>query len=100
MSTKINWRQIKDVEELKKLATDAEGYDVDYAIMLVHGAYSRKGVQYEPEENLFWVYNHIDDSEQLLTEEQLFDTDYTNVGDAIKKGHFFVDSDQINWEIG
>ena len=38
-----------------------------------------------------WIQDYIDDTEQMLTEVQLMDTGYTNIGYAMTKGALFKD---------
>jgi hypothetical protein len=37
------------------------------------------------------VWNLIDDSEQELTESQILDSEYSNIGEAMKKGCLIMD---------
>jgi len=52
---------------------------------------SSKHIYYNEDVNTFEVINHIDDSEQTLTEEQLFNEDYTNIGIALKSNALIKD---------
>ena len=70
---------IKSITELKELCTELE--TVDCFIMLNGGARSSKDISYS--EGTFYVYNNIDDTEQHLTEKELY-TD-SNIGEAIDK---------------
>ena len=74
---------IKTVIELKELCTELE--TVDCFIVLNGGARSSKDIQYE--NNCFKIFNHIDDTEQSLTEEELYT--HSNIGEAIDKQTFY-----------
>jgi hypothetical protein len=53
-------KRIKDLEELRRLATREDGGFLTVALELKHGAYSKKDVLWEPERGLWHVYHHID----------------------------------------
>jgi hypothetical protein len=82
-------RQIKTIEQLKELAKDEDG--VDCFILLNGGLRSSKHIRYYPDDNSFFVLNLIDDSEQELTESQILDSAYTNIGEAMRKGTLIMD---------
>jgi hypothetical protein len=85
----IKNRQIRTIEQLKELAKDENG--LDCFILLNGGLRSSKHIRYYPDDNIFYVLNLIDDSEQELTESQIFDSAYTNIGEAMKKGALIMD---------
>ncbi len=78
---------IKNIEQLKELSKDG----LDCHIRLNFGLRSSKHIYYNEDVNTFEVINHIDDSEQTLTEEQLFNEDYTNIGIALKSNALIKD---------
>lgn len=78
--------QVKTTEELKKMIE--EGVH-DFFIQLNYGARSSKYMDYSPKTKQYYVENEIDGSEQQLTEEQLMDEQYTNIGKAITAGAFY-----------
>lgn len=96
-------KPIKTVAELKELLRNKG--QLDFAIALNGGAYSRKEIFYhnkgrwgkEPQdpayiikyEDKFEVFNSIDGTTQILTEKQIMDKDYTNIGVAMKQNAFF-----------
>lgn len=82
-------RQIKTIEQLKELAKDEDG--LDCFILLNGGLRSSKHIKYYPDDNSFFVLNLIDNSEQELTESQILDRTYSNIGEAIKKGALIMD---------
>ena len=82
-------KRIRTIEQLKELARDETG--LDCYILLNGGLRSSKHIRYYPEDNSFFVLNLIDDSEQELTESQILDSAYSNIGEAIKKGALIMD---------
>jgi hypothetical protein len=82
-------RRIKTIEQLKELAKDENG--LDCFILLNGGLRSSKHIRYYPEDNSFFVLNLIDGSEQELTESQILDKAYTNIGEAMEKGALIMD---------
>jgi hypothetical protein len=80
-------RRIRTIEQLKKLAKNG----LDCFILLNGGLRSSKHIRFHPDDNSFYVLNLIDDSEQELTETQILDSAYTNVGEAMKKGALIMD---------
>ncbi len=50
---------------------------------------SSKYIELDENDN-FYIVNEIDDSEQTLNEEELFNRDYTNIGFAIENGQFYM----------
>ena len=82
-------RRIRTIGQLKELAKDENG--LDCFILLNGGLRSSKHIRYYPDDNSFFVLNLIDDSEQELTESQILDSEYTNIGEAMKKGALIMD---------
>ena len=82
-------KRIKTIEQLKELAKREMG--LDCFILLNGGLRSSKHIRYFPDDNSFYVLNLIDDSEQELTESQILDSAYTNIGEAMKKGALIMD---------
>ena len=82
-------RRIRTIEQLKELAKDENG--LDCFILLNGGLRSSKHIRYYPDDNSFFVLNLIDDSEQDLTESQILDCAYTNIGEAMRKGALIMD---------
>lgn len=84
MTTKIKHKQIKSVEQLRKLSSDEA---LDCFIALAGGLMrSSKNIFFDGE--LFIINNDIDGTGQELTAAQLY-TD-SNIGEAIDKGAFFA----------
>lgn len=84
---KINNRRIRTIKQLKELAKKG----VECFILLNGGLRSSKYIRFCPEDNSFYVLNYIDDTEQELTESQILDSEYTNIGQAMKKGALITD---------
>ncbi len=82
-------KRIRTIEHLKELARGESG--LDCYILLNGGLRSSKHIRYYPDDNSFYVLNLIDDSEQELTEVQILDGDYSNIGEAMKKGALIKD---------
>jgi len=80
-------RRIKTIEQLKELAKNG----MDCFILLNGGLRSSKHIRYYPDDNSFYVLNLIDDSEQELTEAQILDSSYTNIGEAMRKSALIMD---------
>ena len=80
-------RRIRTIEQLKELAKKG----LDCFILLNGGLRSSRHIRYYPDDNSFYVLNLIDDSEQELTEAQILDSSYTNIGEAMEKGALIID---------
>lgn len=83
MATKVT-----SIEHLKQLLAESDGRD--FFILLNGGLRSSKHISYDGT-STFWVLNLIDDTEQELSDAQLMDRDYTNIGYAIERGAFYLD---------
>ena len=81
--------RIKTIEQLKELAQREGG--LDCFILLNGGLRSSKYIEYHPDDNSFYVLNFIDSSEHELTESQILDSAYSNIGEAMKKGALIMD---------
>ena len=82
-------RRIRTIEQLKELAKDEDG--LKCFILLNGNLRSSKHIKYYPDDNSFYVFNLIDDSELELTENQILNKAYTNIGEAMKKGALIMD---------
>ena len=90
----------KDVKELfnKKKLRDISIDEINQVLPLVKTdsngipkpmlAKSSKDVY--KENNIYYVYNYVDDTENSFTEEELFDSSKTIIGEAITSGNFYV----------
>jgi hypothetical protein len=82
-----DFKQIKSLEQLKKESNEAS----EFLIQLRGGLVSRKIIQWDEGEKKFFVTNCIDDTEKNLTEEQIMDEDYTNIGKSTMFNAFYKD---------
>jgi len=80
-------KRIRTIEQLKELARNG----LECFILLNGGLRSSKYIRFCSEDNSFYVLNYIDDTEQKLTESQILDSEYTNIGEAISEGALIID---------
>jgi len=78
------------ITSMKQLKAEAE-QGAEFFILLNHGLGSSKDIVWDAETKRFHVFNHIDQTEQHLTERQLMDESLTNIGYALKRGALFKD---------
>ena len=83
---------VKNLKNLKALI--ANGY-FEFLITLNGGIFSRKNIDYIKSTRKFESLNWIDDTEQTLTEKQLMNPNWTNIGLAIKKKALIVNLEKI-----
>ena len=79
----MSYTKIKSVEDLKSRCYNEMN---DFFIYLGIGR-SSKDIYYDSDLNKFEIHNNIDDTEQLLTEGELFTK--SNIGEAITRGNFY-----------
>jgi len=79
------------VDSIQLLKDILSGDDENHEFFLIVGGCMRsdKVMTYFSVDNTFFVINEIDDTEQILTEEQLMDENYTNIGKGIAAGAFY-----------
>jgi len=82
-------KQIKTIEELKREAQGEQ--DTEFFILLRGYMRSSKRIIWDEGKKRFFIRNYIDDTKQVLTEAQLMDQDYTNIGYAMTTGALFKD---------
>ena len=80
--------QVKSTNQLKTILADGE--TKDFFILLNFGLRSSKAISYDGS-STFYVLNEIDGTEQELTEQELMNSDITNIGKAINNGAFYLD---------
>jgi len=73
---------IYDLGMLDNLIEDNNGYPVDCFIRLQGCIRSSKSIT-KMDDGKYSIVNEIDDTEDVLTKEELFDTTLTNVGFAL-----------------
>ena len=76
-------KQINSVEELIEEINSGNHY------FFIGGGLLRSSKYIEYNNNNFYIYNEVDDTEQTLTSKELFDKDCTNIGFAINQGCFY-----------
>lgn len=78
--------KITSIHQLKELS---RGQNLECFIALAGGLVrSSKVIFFDEEKDIFYVTNEIDDSEQELTDKELFTK--SNVGNAILKGALYI----------
>jgi len=63
----------------------------EYKIILNGNLVSRKFINLEDNEDMFFIINFVDDSEQTIKKEELFNTKITNIGKAMQVGALYLD---------
>lgn len=79
-------KKINSVRELKNQIKDG---GKEFFILLNYGIISRKFI--EKKGDKFVVFNYIDDTANIFSEKDLTNKEKTNIGEAIKKGAFYLD---------
>jgi len=79
--------KIESIEQLKEKAVTG----CDCFILLKGNLRSSKHIWYDKDSGHFEIFNMIDDTEQILNESELMDSDCTNIGLAIKNGVLYED---------
>ena len=82
-------KRITSLDELKREAQGEQ--DVVFFILLTGNLRSSKRIVWDEEDKRFYIFNYLDDTEQTLTEAQLMDRDYTNIGYAMTRWALFKD---------
>lgn len=78
-------QKINNIEELKQAAAGKDYTDM--FIRLQFGLKSSKGIMYNPDTDVWNIYNEIDDTEQTLSTEELGNN--TNILKALETGNLF-----------
>ena len=79
--------QVKSLSDLKQRIYDGTR---DFYIQLNFGLRSSKYMDMTVDGKKFYVTNEIDGTEQELTEQQLMDRTYTNIGYALQHGALYA----------
>ena len=74
--------KIKSMQQLKRESKQG----AEFFILLRFNLRSTKWIEWGAQNRVFNVINFIDGSEQILTEKQLMDQGWTNIGHAINSG--------------
>ena len=77
---------MKQINSLEELIDSINSGNHDFFISngLIR---SSKYIDYD--DDIFYIFNEIDDTEQSLTSKELFNEEYTNIGVSIKNGTFY-----------
>jgi hypothetical protein len=79
---------MKKIKSLRQLKRESRG-GAEFFIHLRSNLRSTKYIEWSRQERVFYVFNYIDGTEQALSESQLFDEQYTNIGRAINCGWLY-----------
>lgn len=90
--------QVKSLAQLKKLIDENDGSPIEGYVVLKGSVRSCKTINYADMVDKNGAYkleilNEIDETKQILTEKNLFNEKYTNIGKAINQGSFYVYAD-------
>lgn len=77
----------KKIKSIQALKNDCNNTIEEYFILLNGELRSYKTIRYDIDIEIFEVSNSIDETEQLLTEEELYTA--SNIGEAIDNGAFY-----------
>lgn len=78
--------RVQSLSHLKELIKNNKN---DFFIQLNFGLRSSKFIDLN-EDGRFYVMNEIDGSEQILTESEIMDEGYTNIGNALNLGALYL----------
>ena len=76
------------ITSMEQLKAEAE-QGAEFFLLLNHGLRSSKDIVWDRDAKRFHIFNHIDQTEQHLTERQIMDRNFANIGYAVKKGRLF-----------
>ena len=76
------------IESLEQLKRESEN-GAEFFILLNHNLRSSKWIVWDAEDQKFYITNYIDGTDQTLTENQLMDKEWTNIGYAMTKGALY-----------
>jgi len=80
------YKKVLSVVQLKELCRDEQK---EFFILLNGGIRSGKSILYNTDDRMFEILNEVDDTEQILSENELFDEGESNIGEAILAGSFY-----------
>jgi hypothetical protein len=83
------------IEQINKNIENKDGQPVEILIMLNDSVYSRKCITFADEQDKsgfskFEIFNFIDNTTQVLSLDELFNSEKTNIGKAINMGAVFM----------
>jgi hypothetical protein len=79
--------RIKSIQQLKRESRQG----AEFFIHLKFNLRSTKWIEWDAQNKVFNVINFIDGSEQTLTEKQLMDQEWSDIGHAINSGWLYKD---------
>ena len=77
---------MKQINSVEELIEEINSGNHDF---FIGGGLLRSSKYIEYNNDNFYIYNEVDDTEQTLTSKELFDKDCTNIGFAINQGCFY-----------
>ena len=77
---------MKQINSVEELIEEIKSGNNDFFIS--NGLF-RSSKYIECDDDIFYIFNEIDDTEQSLTSKELFNKEYTNIGVSIKNGTFY-----------
>lgn len=78
--------KVTSLTHLKRICENKDEA-LDFRLVLNGGCYSRKSIFGDIHAKLWEVTHHIDETEEVLTDDELMKE--TNIGEGIKKGAFY-----------
>ena len=84
-------QKIESIEDLDNLLEEYEQVD---CFISLNGIKSSKSIW--KDDDKYIILNEVDDSEDILTKDELFDATKTNIGKAITDGKLYVYDYQFN----
>ena len=82
---------MKKITSIKELREQIDKGNHRYYIAMGFIRSSKYITRSEFNKDDFFIMNESDATEQLLTESQIFDREYTNIGYAMERGAFYMD---------
>jgi hypothetical protein len=79
--------KVKSLVHLKRICLRKPYEPLEFRLALNGGCYSAKTICYQEEVFLWEVHHSIDETEEVLTDEELMND--TNIGEGIEKGAFY-----------
>ena len=77
---------MKQINSVEELIEEINSGNHDF---FIGGGLLRSSKYIEYNNDNFYIYNEVDDTEQTLTSKELFNKDCTNIGFAINQGCFY-----------
>ena len=77
---------MKQINSVEELIEEINSGNHDF---FIGGGLLRSSKYIEYNNDNFYIYNEVDNTEQTLTSKELFDKDCTNIGFAINQGCFY-----------